>query len=692
MSFLHPLLLAGLAALAAPIVLHLIRRHTHNRVTFSSLMFLRAAEPRLRHRSRLEHIPLLILRCAALCLLAFAFARPYVSRPTPVNEARANKRIVLLVDTSASMRREGMWAKALDQAKSVLDNAGPADRVCVMSFDQVPRTLVGFEQWQTMDPGRRAGIGRSDLSGLSPGWAATNLGLALVTAAEAIDEDEVNDARGAVAASQIVLVSDLQQGSRLDALTTYEWPRQTELVVKTISCGGAANASMQWMADSDPLTRSRDSGLPGVRVTNSPEADKDRFQLRWGDGSPTDLYVPPGRSVVVHAPAQPNQPAARVTLTGDDQDFDNILYLAPQPQRRINILYIGHDDPNDTAEMLYYVRRAFEVKDASNWRVVVRSTDRALDASEIETAHAIIVTDAPDRQSAELLRRHLESGGVLLFAPKSAEAFTALSDLTGIAGPQAREADVGRYAMLDRMEFEHPLLKPFSDPRFADFTRIHFWKYRRVDLANCPGARVLAWFDSDDPAWLEITVGRGALIVWTSGWRPADSDLALSSKFVPLLYGILEQGGALSRYPSQYFVGDLVPVSGEADLEIRRPGDSVVHVDAGQESFSQTDLPGVYTVASSAGDRRFAVNLSPEESRTDPMPVESLERMGVSAAPTAGLQVNAAGVNPQSAIRNPQSRQEFWRWILAALLWVLLAETWLAGRLARHSPIVKEQP
>ena len=63
MSFLYPLFLAGITAISLPIILHLIRRHTRKRVTFSSLMFLRTTVPRFKNRSRLENLPLLILRC-----------------------------------------------------------------------------------------------------------------------------------------------------------------------------------------------------------------------------------------------------------------------------------------------------------------------------------------------------------------------------------------------------------------------------------------------------------------------------------------------------------------------------------------------------------------------------------------------------------------------------------------------------
>ena len=693
MNLLHPLFLAGAAAVAVPIVLHLIRRRTRDRVTFSSLMFLRPTAPRFKHRSRLEHVPLLVLRCIALCLLAAVFARPFLSRLSIVDETGTGNRIVLLIDTSASMRREGVWARAIDEAQSVLASVDGADRLCVMSFDQAPRALVEFESWEAMDPAQRAGIVARELSELSPTWASTNLALALVAAAEAIEDDDVNDAFRTAGSRQVILVSDLQQGSSLEALLAYEWPKQIELVVKAIRGRGLSNASMQWIVQEDPLALSRGDELPKVRVTNSAEADKDRFRLHWDDGRPLDVYVAAGHSVVVRCP---DPVATRVTLAGDDHEFDNVLYLAPQSTPQINILYIGNDDPNDTTEMLYYVRRAFEAGSASTRRVVARSAGESLQPGDIEAAHAVIVTDSPGVENSALLRRHIESGGALLLVLQSAESAAALSALAGIENPRVHEAEVDRYAMLGRIEFDHPLLRPFSDPRFADFTRIHFWKYRRLNVKDFPGARVLTSFDSGDPAWLEIPVGKGSLLVWTSGWCPSDSDLALSSKFVPLLCGVLERGGALTRQPSQYFVGDSVPVSqwaasGAADVQIHRPDGSIARVDAGRQSFSQTQLPGIYAVEPTGMDRRFAVNLPPGESRTDPMPVEDLERLGVSLDSASGQRMKPAGAVSKPAVIDPQSRLELWRWVLAVTLAVLLVETWLGRRLARLRPAAEEE-
>ena len=61
MSFLTPLYVLGLLAVAAPIVFHLIRRTPRGEVPFSSLMFLAPSPPRLTRRSRLDHWLLLLL-------------------------------------------------------------------------------------------------------------------------------------------------------------------------------------------------------------------------------------------------------------------------------------------------------------------------------------------------------------------------------------------------------------------------------------------------------------------------------------------------------------------------------------------------------------------------------------------------------------------------------------------------------
>jgi hypothetical protein len=665
MSFLYPLFLAGITAVGLPIILHMIRRHTRKRVTFSSLMFLRTTLPRFKSRSRLENLPLLALRCASLILLAFGFSRPFFWRPAPESQVHLGRRIVLLTDTSASMRRAGMWTQVISEARSILAGVGPADRVCVMSFDQSPQTLIGFEGWAELDPSQRASIVSEHISKLSPGWASTDLGHALVSAAEAIEDDEVNDGQQSIAVRQacpersrrVVLISDMQQGSSVSALSTYEWPEDMELVVKLIRCQDPTNASLQLVTNPPDsigghLVGPDGNDLTGIRISNSPDATREFFSLNWADGPTpllafarkqgggTDVYVPAGHSIVVRIPAPKDRlVGGKLMLTGDDHDFDNALYLAPHLQQQVNILYIGSDDADDSGGMLYYVRRA-----CGDFRFWIFNFQLAIGNPQstqgISTAHLIIAADAIERQHVPVLRRYLESGGTVLLVMKSLDAAPTVAGLAGIETIESEEANVDKYAMLSQIEFKHPLLTCFGEPRFGDFTRIAFWKYRRINIDDLPGASVLAWFDSgdpdllggrNDPAWFELHVGKGTLLVLTSGWHPSDSQLALSSKFVPLLYSILEYAGVLTEQQSQYFIGDNVPIPHplrleSADLKVRKPDDSPVSLDTDQQTFAQTDLPGIYAIESSTGSARgrFAVNLPAKESQTA-VPVQKTE-------------------------------------------------------------------
>src|SRR5256885_2262110 len=176
MSFLAPLFLVGAAAVAAPIIFHLIRRTSREKTIFSSLMFLQSTPPRLTRRSRLENIFLLILRCLVLCLLAFGFARPFMQRPLADTPSGRARRVAILVDTSASMRRENLWAQARAKAEKYLRSATPADSMALFTFAQQAHPLVSFEQWSSLSLAERVSSSIQRLDQTTPTWEGTHLG------------------------------------------------------------------------------------------------------------------------------------------------------------------------------------------------------------------------------------------------------------------------------------------------------------------------------------------------------------------------------------------------------------------------------------------------------------------------------------------------------------------------------------
>ena len=67
MQLLAPLFLVGSIALAVPIILHLTRKHVNRPVEFPSLMFLQRVPVREMRKRRIRELPLLLLRCLAIC-------------------------------------------------------------------------------------------------------------------------------------------------------------------------------------------------------------------------------------------------------------------------------------------------------------------------------------------------------------------------------------------------------------------------------------------------------------------------------------------------------------------------------------------------------------------------------------------------------------------------------------------------
>src|ERR1700739_2106324 len=118
MGLRAPWFLAGIAALAVPLYVHLLRRHTTNPRPFASLMFFeRRTQSSIKHR-RLRYIALLSLRALLLLLLALAFANPFISRTAA--KMNSEKMELLVLDNSFSMRAGTRLADAKRQALSVL--------------------------------------------------------------------------------------------------------------------------------------------------------------------------------------------------------------------------------------------------------------------------------------------------------------------------------------------------------------------------------------------------------------------------------------------------------------------------------------------------------------------------------------------------------------------------------------------
>jgi hypothetical protein len=192
-TFLHPLVLLGLAAAAIPTLLHLFERRTPPEVEFPPLRYLSEAERESARRLKLRHLLLLLLRTALIALVVLAAARPVV--PARAGGAHEPTALAVILDNSPSSGVVVDGRPLLDRLRAVahssLAAAGPEDRLWLLLADGVPR--------RGSRPALLAAVERVEVSA-----RRLDLREAVERAARIVDAEPV-------LAREVHLVSDLQR-------------------------------------------------------------------------------------------------------------------------------------------------------------------------------------------------------------------------------------------------------------------------------------------------------------------------------------------------------------------------------------------------------------------------------------------------------------------------------------------------
>jgi hypothetical protein len=734
MSLLAPLYVIGAFAIGAPILFHLIRRQPKGQVPFSSLMFLKPTPPRLTRRSRLDNWFLLLLRALALILLAVAFARPFLRSVTLSQAEIPGRRLVIVVDQSASMQRDGLWDQVVEQANRVLSDLQPADELAVVAFDDQPRVLLGFDETEKLTPQQLQTSVRELIVDIKPSWLHGELGNALAFAADLAvsyeaeeqpvsNADPNDNAENAVSQSKdskahLIVISDMAAGSELDSLQTYAWPKNLRVDVRRVVTSQRTNASAQILESK--AESAQDVDRVRVRVSNSADAANSRFTLRWGGvremnadvdsnaDSPQSvelpIQVPPGQSRVVRMPL-PGPGNTSLVLSGDDHAFDNRRFVVTSEPQPSKLLHLGKVVGEPRNNLLFYLQRIpFDNKRrfVTVESLLPEQLDEVPDPADVPL---IVVTDELPPSIGAKVKVYAEAGGrVLVVLPQLAIQKTSSADVapTQDQSPELPsqslvygstvnqiadseldfgEAQLADYAMLGRIDFSNPLFQTMADPQFNDFSKIRFWAHRAITGFD-DGWDVVAQYDDGDPAVLEKVIGEGRLFVLASGWQPAESQLALSTKFLPLMFSFFD-AGTNAGATEQYTVGKPIDFP---------PSDSAMIVDPSGESFEYKQVldqrlinePGVYQFQTAKQSSPFAVNLSESESRTEPLDDEALAGFGVLLGENLPA-VETLENERQLRDRELESEQRLWQWILVLALALLGLETLLGALWSRRS-------
>jgi hypothetical protein len=630
-SFLSPLFLAGAAAAAVPVILHLLKREPEPRVKFAFVRLLRRAPVEDTEKHRLRELLLLALRVATLVLLALAFARPFFATGAA---ARAATATIVALDTSASMSAPGRFDRARQLARAALDRA-QGDLVGVVTFADAADVAARPTSDRVL---AAAAIDRA-----APGFGATRYRTGRATASEQLMA--ATGGRGT-----IVVVTDLQ-ASGWDEGDRAAVPADARVQVVDAGELPANVAVTAASALGDRIV---------ATVHNASARPRDvRAHLAIDGRAAGDATASLGadESGDVVFPAAPRGLAASVTVEDPGGNpADDVRYVALSGSARPTVLLVTS---NGSAEHdAFYVQRAlaagpratYDVALASGAQLSAEGKGSQRDRLGSHPAVIVLSTRGLERRGREALAEYVRGGGGLLLAVGPDVDAEVAADLLGgsntirIVPARAQAADVRTLAPAD---IRHPVFRPFAGAA-APLALVRFRTSAAVDGSQC---QTLARFSSGDKALLECGAGDGRALVLASDLDNRWNDFPLHASFVPFLHEAVRYLSSAHAHAAEYAVGD-------APAGVPR-------------------RPGVYPIRGTPNgvERRVAVNVDPREADASRLTADEFQ------AAVTHLQASAVPAARREA-REQEDTQHLWQYALALMAITLAVEGVVASRTA----------
>jgi hypothetical protein len=614
MGFLYPVFLLGALAIAVPIVLHFLRRDVAPEVPFSAVRLLPRSPIARSRRRRLRDLLLLAARVAALLLLAAAFARPYLSDTA----AAASSVRLVAIDRSFSMGAPGRFARALELARQAVDEAGPGERVAVLTFDDAADLVAG--------PGTAADA-RAALAGLETGFGGTRYGPLFAKAVEVADG----------AAGRLVVITDLQRAGWEDGQRAV-LPSTLQVLLKDTGAPPANLAVSAVRVEKDRIVASiRNSAREGrsgpIRV------------VRDGRTVAAATYQAIAASVADVPIAYRTPGSGSIAISIDDPGgfaADDTRYAVLDPVVDQSALVVT----SGTGESGFYLSRALAVApgeapgEAIAARLAAAGALSAMTGADLARQSAIVLlsTRGLERRARESVAQFVRAGGGLLIAASPDVEPVVLSTIFDWRPALRADLEDASPSALSATDLRHPIFRPFG-ALAANLGQIRFQRAWRL---RGEGWDVAARFTDGTPALLERREGQGRVVLFASDVDRRWNDFPLHPAFVPFAVEAV-------RY-----------VSGDQD---RARDYTVARVPPGAQA-----RPGIYRAQSDG--RAIAVNVDPRESATTRVTPDDFERM---------LDRVSAGERASADPRAPQieARQSYWQYGLLLMLGALVAESFV---------------
>lgn len=664
-SLLSPLFLAGLLAVAVPILVHLRMRERKTSTPFPSLMFIRRVPHKSYRRRTLQDLALFTARALAIVLLCLAFARPFFPVRAGEGAALAGPagRVVAL-DVSASMGYDGVFERARAAAEQAVREAGNSDAVGVVLFADQAQGVAP----PTTDHDKALAAVR----GAGPGARSTRLAPALRLASDWL-------AALSVDRREIVVISD-GQARALQGVADVTLPPGTTVTVRPVAVPAPDNAAVTDATVEHVNEDGRAFAIVTARLIRQGPGAREVSATLEVSGRVIEkkaIVLPESGALSVtftRAPLPAGISRARILLAGDGLAIDDTFNFVLGASDDIKTLIV---DPSP------FIARALEIGDRPSFDIIRRSSLAPADLSgrSLVILGGSGVEPLGGTAASALVRFVNDGGGLLATAPLAGLRGDAAGLLPGVWGENiSRLGDRG--ASLGFVDLDHPALFAFKQARGSDFSRARFLQYRQFRAGRGPESarlKVLARFDDGREALVEATFGQGRVLAFTTPLDGLISDLPVQPLFLPLIHELARYAAAHEDTPLFHRVGAAVTVAGGKNGRNVDPARSVTSPLGRKENLVagangiELQMPGFYEAERASGARYIvAANLESGESdlsALDPDEFEAAIRPGGRPAESP------ITVTPAEAA----ARQTWWRLALLAVLLLMAAETFFGN-------------
>ena len=674
MSFLSPLFWLGIAAVAAPILVHLVRRTRARKIEFPALTFVRQVPQRTIRRRTFRNLLLLALRCLAILLIVLAFTRPFFTRRSAAQDNGAGGATIILVDSSLSMRREQMFVNAVERAGSIVDEARNDESLALLTFGDRYELISRF----TVDKARL----RSTLKSLKPGWEGTDYEQALRGAESLLGELKMAGRK------RVVLISDFQASGWNQVNESFKL--SSDIQLQTVDVGGnnpPANVAVTRVDSHGAVFGQKYLENLTVQISNFSDTPRDRlavdFQINDQSVEKREISLNARETkVVAFTGFNLTEGANRCVVEIGTLDFapDNRFYFTIRREAPAKALIVesaarGRSDS-------FYLQNALNLGDALPFNFTVK-TAGAVDPAGVADNALIILNDSGSLSSAlsDSVKKFVEAGGQLIISTgphTDANSFNeAMREVAPATFQDAVQTRPSESLAITDIKFDHPIFEIFRDSGRLAAARV--FGYLRADAK--PNTSVLARYEDGNPALVEGSAGKGRVILFTSSLGPSWNDLPLTPLYLPFVQQMIRYL-ASGEEGSWYALGQTFRVAKEpggapavdapdgtrlADNRLTPEGDLLI---TGRQ-------PGFYRLRYSSRPDFAAIDLNAAEGDFTKLD------FGAFINSVTGGSGKAAGREASRNFTNEEieNRQKVWWPLLFLALLLLVSESLIAQRI-----------